>query len=279
MKEVERRASGGKSFRKLVLLDQSEYASLKAISDKCKNGSEPASKEDVDVESERKLLLMKQYLDKPGTTVEDRMALYNMAIARQQQRKLTTMDDEPVATSQPATGPQPHISQLEWNTDEFDGPKAATQPPAPDPPELPASTSVISTVPAPYAKKAKKLLESILASTSGIKVDPDTGRVAVSGYGELVDSYFPQLFRSLFVTKRGSDTLPGRDVLIQHLAKLGITANDVSAPSAKRALTADKHPGPAQDGTGGGRVATPPRPVLLPPPPGKRPKVLFMYRL
>jgi hypothetical protein len=75
----------------------------------------------------------------------------------------------------------------------------------------------------------------------------------------------------LFVQSRTGDNSSGRARFLDHLRNLGVTPSEVTSSSVKQAL----RNAPVQEGEGG--IAKKQH-LSLKSPPGKRAKLLFMYR-
>lgn len=287
MKEIER-PGGGKAFRKLVLLDHSEYVALKSDADKCKSAS-----------SNNNPLreLAQKYLHAPGRSTADQLELYKMAVANQRnippdntsttaqpptsQPVLVTMDNVGGA----AFSPSPMVEDDKLPKREVND--VMVEPDAQQQQQQHVPRSAALALPLQYNEKVKKLTEILNKNGSEVHVNADTGIVSIRGR-ELANSYFPLLLRSLYVQSRDGDVLPGRIELLHHLASIGVTPQMVSATSARQLLRE------SQTGKGLPAYATAPPPPLplpslavarsrLPPgsaePPGKRIRLLHMYRL
>lgn len=272
VKVVARNRAG--SFQRLVVMTEQEYEELRAASLLQNKKTEPAN------------LLVEKYLGDnvhPELGTSERLALYNQAVAREEATRkfdngryataLATVTATATSKPQPTDVPDTTKPQLADVPDTSlaadadvreDGNNFEAQ-------EEDTKTDKLSnTLPNVRVSvvHGRRLTEvkTILESSGTVSVD-NLNRVYINK--ELLDdksNYF-DLMRSLFVTSKKGDKLAGRVRFLEHLHKLGVSAKQVSTRSAKMLLSR-----PKQEGEGGKRHAKSSRP------PGKRPKVLFMYR-
>jgi len=264
------------SFQRLVVMSEQEYEELRAASLlQKKTGSDNS--------------LVDKYFGNhvhPELSTSERLALYNRAIAREETlRQFTfapkrkdvpdtnttaTTTTNTTATTIPPPVNAPDIGQAaEADTtqaSEADGKIEEAQ-------EQDVKTDELSNplpdvrVPIVYGPKLATL-QTILQSSSTVSVDSQ-GRVYIDR--TLLDNksnYF-DLMRSLFVKPKKDAKLAGWTRFLEHLHKLGVSEKHVSTRSAKAQLQQLRSQ-PKQDG--GKRHTKNIRP------PGKRPKVLLMYR-
>jgi hypothetical protein len=228
----------------------------------------------------------------PELSTSERLALYNQAVAREETLRQFTEGRNATATSTlaPKRMDVPDTTTTATTT-------TATMPPLVNAPDTAQAAEADTTqaseadvkseeaqeqdvktdelsnplpdvrVPIIYGPKLATL-KSILQSSSTVSVDSQ-GRVYIDR--TLLDdksNYF-DLMRSLFVKSKKDAKLAGRTRFLEHLHKLGVSAKHVSMRSAKAQLQ-QLLLRPKQDG--GKRHTKDSRP------PGKRPKVLLMYR-
>lgn len=274
----------GKSFRKLVLLDQGEYAAMQAAAEhrQCSNNKNDTA---VQQQQQQQEQLVKTYLDSGGSkNIADRLDMYRMAVAKQQHEaaKAQRASEAPPAVAMATAVAAPNEPTAtppdeEIGHDDDDSPVTLTST---------LGEQALVGLPAQFVPKARKLIA--LLDKSGVRTEPSTGVVVLQDGTKLADSFFPLLLRSLFVQSRDGDALPARAELLRHMAMNGITRSMVSASSARLALI--------QYGGGGARprslttAATVVAPVMVArrrhpqqrqkkqkQPPGKRAKILYMY--
>lgn len=280
VKVVARNRAG--SFQRLVVMSEQEYEELRAASLllQKKTGSDNS--------------LVDKYLGDnvhPELSAGERLALYNRAVTREETlrrftegrnatsttatstltpKRMDVPDTTTTTTTMLPPANAPNIAQAaEADTaqaSEADSKIEEAQ-------EQDIKTDEVSNrlpdvrVPIIYGPKLAAL-QTILQSSSTVSVDSQ-GRVYIDR--TLLDNksnYF-DLMRSLFVNPKKGAKLAGRTRFLEHLHKLGVSANHVSTRSAKEQLQ-QLLSQPKQDG--GKRHTKNIRP------PGKRPKVLLMYR-
>lgn len=275
MVKIMERKRGG-NFRRLVVMQEKEYDELRNAAAACTSlKSEHSGKE-----------LVEKYLApeaQPGLTASERLSLFNQAVAREEAtrqisdgRYVTTNGKEGAhqATAkqdtQQAPAPAPAQAQAVVVGNETLGDQAIKKE---EPSQAIAGKLPDVNVPGQYATRLAAL-KKVLEDSNTVSVDKQ-GRVYVEN--KLLDdsSDYSKLMRSLFVQSVDGDNLPGRIRFLQHLHKLGISENQVSARTAKTLLNQFRlQPQPQQQF--GGRKRMPCKSVWVNPP-GKRPKVLCMY--
>ena len=278
VKVVARNRAG--NFQRLVVMTEQEYDELRAASllqKKTESGNS----------------LVDKYLGDnvhPELSTSERLALYNQAVAREETLRQFTKGrnaTSTTATSTSTTTPK----RMDTTT------TTATMPPLVSAPDTAQAAEADTTqaseadakieeaqeqdiktdelsnplpdvrVPIIYGPKLAAL-KTILQSSSTVSVDSQ-GRVYIDR--TLLDdksNYF-DLMRYLFVKPKKDAKLAGRTRFLEHLHKLGVSAEHVSTHSAKAQLR-QLLLQPKQDG---GK-----RHTKYSRPPGKRPKVLLMYR-
>lgn len=259
MKIVDRkRGTGG--FQRLVVMRESEYDSLK-------NAAKSNGRTEADPTNE----LVEKYLEPGGilptnTSAEERLRRYEVAKAHAN------------ASEQFDRGAKEARSKYNEEDEEAlgDGKMVILNKDSPE--KLP-----VPVVPSNFTRRANAL-RAKLESSGTVRVDKDS-RVWLNE--QLLDSKsdYDTLMYSLFVQSRLGDNTPGRQRFLEHLATLGISADLVSAKSAKRVLEKSAVAEPENTDQLGGRkrrLSSHKKVVLAPAhttsPPGKRSKPLFMYR-
>lgn len=236
----------GATFQRLVLMREADYDDLR------KDASakdEPADRGKQLVET---YLESDKYQDLPSS---DRLAMYKRAVARDGAARQFDTSQTPAAVV---------ASDDEDANDQAESKKPSSTTRAQD--EI-SSTLPDVSVPPQYTNLLNSV-KAMLQSSGTVAVDGQ-GRVYVERNLIDAESNFDKLVRSLFVQSNEGDVLPGRAMFIKHLAKIGVLAKHVSAKSAKSALK-------QQGGTKKRKLGK--RRKALPPPPGHRPKVLYLYR-
>ena len=132
-------------------------------------------------------------------------------------------------------------------------------------------TPVDANIPNQYINKYKKLI-SHLGNNSGILTSNANKELVVNG-SAIPNSNLPDLLRSLYLRNKNQNLI-GEDAFYQALNALSVPQNFISHPDAHSALNrlskVNKKEG--QLGQGLGQRS-------FKPPPGKRPRVLHLYRL
>jgi hypothetical protein len=271
VKVVARNRAG--SFQRLVVMSEQEYEELRAASLlQKKTGSDNS--------------LVDKYLGDnvhPELSTSERLALYNQAVAREETLRQFTQGRNATSTTStlapkrmdvPDTMPPLVNASDTAQAAEADTTQAAeADDKIEEAQEQNIKTDELANplpdvrVPITYGPKLATL-KTILQSSSTVSVD-GKGRVYIDR--TLLDdksNYF-DLMRSLFVNPKKDAKLAGRTRFLEHLHKLGVSAKHVSTRSAKAQLQ-QLLLQPKQ--VGGKRHTKGSRP------PGKRPKVLLMYR-
>lgn len=276
VKVVSRNRAG--SFQRLMVMTEQEYDELRAASLLQSKKTEPGNS------------LVEKYLGDtayPELSTSERLDLYNRAVAREAAARQFTEDryDTSTATVIATSKPQ--------RTDVPD-----TKPQSADVPDTTNTTQTADTtqedvksdeaqeqdikldkvsntlpnvrVPVVYGSKLATV-KGILESSNTVSVD-NLNRVLLDRVLLDEKSNYFELMRSLFVNAKKDAALAGRARFLEHLHRLGVSAKHVSSRSAKAQL---QHLAsqPKQEGQGGKRHTKGSR-----PPPGKRPKVLLVYR-
>jgi len=285
VKVVARNRAG--SFQRLVVMSEQEYEELRAASLLQKKTGLGNS-------------LVDKYLGDnvhPELSTSERLALYNQAVAREETLRQFTEGRNATSTSTLAPKRMDVPDTTTATTTATTATTTATMPPLVNAPDTAQAAEADTTqaseadvkieeaqeqaiktdelsnplpdvrVPIIHGPKLATL-KTILQSSSTVSVDSQ-GRVYIDR--TLLDdksNYF-DLMRSLFVKPKKDAKLAGRTRFLEHLHKLGVSAKHVSTRSAKAQLQ-QLLLQPKQDG--GKRHTKDSRP------PGKRPKVLLMYR-
>ncbi len=277
VKVVARNRAG--SYQRLVVMTEKEYEELRAASlllPSKKTG--PGN------------LLVEKYLDNnahPELSMSERLALFNQAVAREEAGRQFT--DGRVATSTmkpqymdaPTTKPQlaevPVTTQAEPTSSAADvrnDGAAGVEEKEVQEQDKPATTLPSVRVPVLHGPKLA-MLNEILQASGTVSVDK-LGRVYIDRTLLDVKSNYFDLMRSLFVQSKKDADLAGRARFLEHLHKLGVSAQQVFTRSAKSQL---KHLASQRKQEGGKtQRKTPEKHTKDMRPPGKRPKVLLMYR-
>ena len=277
VKVVARNRAG--SYQRLVVMTEKEYEELRAASlllPSKKTG--PGN------------LLVEKYLDNnahPELSMSERLALFNQAVAREEAGRQFT--DGRVATSTmkpqymdaPNTKPQlaevPVTTQAEPTSSAADvrnDGAAGVEKEEVQEQDKPATTLPSVRVPVVHGPKLA-MLNEILQASGTVSVDK-LGRVYIDRTLLDVKSNYFDLMRSLFVQSKKDADLAGRARFLEHLHKLGVSAQQVFTRSAKSQL---KHLASQRKQEGGKtQRKTPEKHTKGMRPPGKRPKVLLMYR-
>lgn len=277
VKVVSRNRAG--SFQRLVVMTEQEYDELRAASLLQSKKTEPGNS------------LVEKYLGDtayPELSTSERLALYNQAVAREAAARQSTEDryatstatviatSKPQRTDVPDTKPQsadvPDTTNTTNTTQAADTTQEDVKSDEAQEQDI-KSDKVSNTlpnvrVPVVYGSKLATV-KGILESSNTVSVD-NLNRVLLDRVLLDEKSNYFELMRSLFVNAK-KDALAGRARFLEHLHRLGVSAKHVSSRSAKAQL---QHLAsqPKQEGQGGKRHTKGSRP------PGKRPKVLLVYR-
>jgi len=285
VKVVARNRAG--SYQRLVVMTEKEYEELRAALLQQNKKTGPGNP------------LVEKYLGDdahPELSMSERLSLYNQAVAREEatrqftdERYSTSTSTNSTTTTNSSTKPQqqlqlvdtiraaeeePTSSTADVKNDEAAGIEEQEQ----DTKDAKAdelSTSLPNVrVPILHGPRLSAL-KTVLESSGTVSVDK-LGRVYINR--TLLDdksNYF-DLMRSLFVHSKKDANLAGRARFLEHLHKLGVSAKQVSTRSAKVQLQhLDLQPKQAGGKTQRKTLGKCSKGSC---PPGKRPKVLLMYR-
>lgn len=278
VKVVARSRAGG--YQRLVVMTEKEYEELRAASLLLPSKKTGPGKSLVD-----------KYLDTnayPELSISERLALLNQAVAREDAGRQFTNGvvgtsipktqgiDAPAPTAQYAEVPD--IATTSTNTatqdasvkdDDMVGEEVREE-------DKPDTILPNVSVPALHVSKLGALHDMLQASGT-VSVDK-LSRVYIDGTLLHAKSNYLDLMRSLFVYSKNDAKLAGRARFFEHLQKLGVSDKHVYTRSAKSKLERLALP-PKQEGKGDKtqRKMSEKR-IESGHPPGKRPKVLLMYR-
>jgi hypothetical protein len=227
------------SYQRLVVMTEKEYEELRAASllvPSKKTG--PGNS------------LVEKYLDDnkhPELSMSERLALFNQAVAREEAgrqftegRSVTSATkpqglDAPNAKPQPAENPDTTATQTEPTSsaaaDVTHEEAAEVEVKEQDKPD---TTLPDVKVPGPYESKLAALKE-ILQASGTVSVDK-LGLVYIDRTLLSDKSNYSDLMRSMFVTSKKDAKLAGRARFLEHLHKLGVSAQHVGTRSAKNKL-------------------------------------------
>jgi hypothetical protein len=287
VKVVARNRAGG--YQRLVVMTEKEYEELRAVSILHNKKTEPVNN------------LVDKYLGEnayPGLSTSERLSFYNQAVAREEatrqftEGRYTTSTTKPQLIDAPATTttttgttgttvpeqlqsadvPNTTRASEEPTSSIADGKEEAE---AQEQDTKDAKTNELPSVRVPVVYGPKlSALKTVLETSGTVSVDTQ-GRVYIDRTLLDENSNYFDLMRSLFVNAKKDAKLAGRERFIEHLHKLGISANQVSIRSAKTQLQLLA----SQTGKGIKRQRKPNEKCKTGScPPGKRPKVLLMYR-
>lgn len=263
------------SYQRLVVMTEKEYEELRAASLllPSKNTGPGNS-------------LVEKYLDDnkhPELSISERLTLFNQAVAREEAGRQFTEGRSVTSTTKLPGKNAPTAENLDITATQAEPTSSAADVKHEEAAEVevkeqdkPDTILPNITVPELYERKLAALKE-ILQASGTVSVDK-LGLVYIDRTLLSDKSNYSDLMRSMFVSSMKGAKLAGRDRFLEHLHKLGVTANHVSTRSAKNRLERLALP-PKQEGKGNktqrkasGNNTKSSRP------PGKRPKVLLMYR-
>lgn len=284
VKVVARNRAG--SYQRLVVMTEKEYEELRAASlllPSKKTGPGNA--------------LVEKYLDgntHPELSMSERLALFNQAVAREEAGRQFTDGRSAISTTKPqgmdAPTTKPQLVEVPDTTTTTTNTTTATHTePTSSAADVkneeeeeeheqdkPGTILPNVRVPAAHLPKLTALTE-ILQASGTVSVD-ELGLVYIDRALLNARANYFDLMRSLFVHSKNDAKLVGRTRFLEHLHKLGVSAQHVSTGSAQRKL-ARLALHSKQEGSGGKtQRKTPEKHARSLHPPGKRPKILLMYR-
>lgn len=269
------------SYQRLVVMTEKEYEELRAASLLLPNKKTGPGNS-----------LVEKYLGdnkQPELSISERLALFNQAVAREEagrqftEGRSATSTMKPQGMDAPTTKPQlaevpdtttttttdTHTELTSSAVDVKNEEEAQEQ-------DKPATLLPNVRVPAVHLPKLTALKE-ILQASGTVSVD-ELGLVYIDRALLNARASYSDLMRSLFVHSKNDAKLAGRARFLEHLHKLGVSAHHVSTGSAKLKLERlALHS--KQEGSGGKtQRKTSEKQARSIRPPGKRPKILLMYR-
>lgn len=277
MVKVVARNRGG-TFQRLVVMTEKEYEQLRAVSILLNKKPEIGNP------------LVEKYLGdnaNPDLNVRERLTMFNQAVAREEATR--QFSDGRYTTVKPRQVDAPTITQQQQLVDVSKTTSIAEEAPTNSTVDAKNEEAVEAEAEQEQDTKDVKVdtlpplpdvriqvvhglkmaaLKTILEKSGTVSVDKD-GRVYINNNLLDVKSNYFDLMRSLFVHSKKAEKLAGRKGFFEHLNKLGISEKQVVTRSAKLQLQQLKSQ------TGG---IMPSRTTEGCGPPGKRPKVLLMYR-
>ena len=287
VKVVARNRAG--SYQRLVVMTETEYEELRAASlllQSKKTGQDNS--------------LVEKYLDSnahPELSMSERLALFNRVVAREEAGRQFTNGQFATSTTTKSQGmdaptTKPQLTEVQNTTTTATQAAAAAAATAADAAaatgdvkngttevqEQDKPDTTLPNVKVPVLQESKfAALHEILQASGTVSVDK-LGLVYINGTLLDAKSNYFNLMRSLFVNSKNDAKLAGRSRFLEHLHKLGVSAQHVVTSSAKSKL--DRLALPPKQGGKGSKTQrkTSETHTKSRRPPGKRPKVLLMYR-